>query len=104
MSEVQISLSKNDPRRIAYDAWTRTHEFANTKRWAIHPDHVDGSLWWAFIVGFSAATERAAALHESVNPSSDDERQINIPGAGAMGAVIEYRDAIRRIEPSLGSP
>lgn len=39
--------------------------------------------------------ERAATLHESVNPASDDERLKNLPGAGAMGAVIEYRDLIR---------
>lgn len=41
--------------------------------------------------------ERAAALHESINPASDDERASGTPGAGAMGAVIEYRDAIRRL-------
>lgn len=39
--------------------------------------------------------ERFAGLHESVNPASDEERANNVPGAGAMGAVIEYRDLIR---------
>lgn len=39
--------------------------------------------------------ERCAMLHENVNPASDEERLNNVPGAGAMGAVIEYRDAIR---------
>lgn len=39
--------------------------------------------------------ERCASLHESVDPASDDERHNNVPGAGAMGAVIEYRDLIR---------
>jgi hypothetical protein len=34
-------------------------------------------------------------LHESVSPASDEERLHGSPGAGAMGAVIEYRDAIR---------
>lgn len=41
--------------------------------------------------------ERAAALHESINPASDAERESGTPGAGAMGAVIEYRDAIRKL-------
>lgn len=54
-----------------------------------------GSLWGAFMAGFNAATERAAALHEQINPASDDERHNKVPGAGAMGAVIEYRDRIR---------
>lgn len=42
--------------------------------------------------------ERCAMLHESVNPASDDERLHPWPGAGAMGAVIEYRDLIRSTE------
>jgi hypothetical protein len=39
--------------------------------------------------------ERCAQLHEQVNPASDDERLAHVPGAGAMGAVIQYRDMIR---------
>jgi hypothetical protein len=42
-----------------------------------------------------AERERCARLHESVNPASDEERLHNVPGAGAMGAIIEYRDLIR---------
>lgn len=41
--------------------------------------------------------DRAASLHESINPASDEERSKNVPGCGAMGAVIEYRDAIRKL-------
>lgn len=41
------------------------------------------------------ALEHAASLHESVSPARDDERLHKAPGAGAMGAVIEYRDQIR---------
>lgn len=39
--------------------------------------------------------EHCAMLHESVNPASDIERHHGDPGAGAMAAVIEYRDLIR---------
>lgn len=41
--------------------------------------------------------DQAASLHETVNPASDEERAGNVPGCGAMGAVIEYRDAIRNL-------
>lgn len=41
--------------------------------------------------------ERCASLHESIDTASDDERFHGHPGAGAMGAVIEYRDAIRAL-------
>lgn len=43
----------------------------------------------------AAERERCAQLHEQINPASDDERHNHVPGAGAMGAVIEYRDKIR---------
>ncbi len=47
---------------------------------------------------WNEAIEEAARLHESINPASDDERQAGAPGAGAMGAVIEYRDKIRGLK------
>mgnify|MGYP001567931827 CR=1 FL=1 len=45
----------------------------------------------------AATVERCARLHESVNPASDEERLYNFRGAGAMGAVIEYRNGIRAL-------
>ncbi len=48
------------------------------------------------------ALESAAQLHESVNPASDEERLHGSPGAGAMGAVIEYRDKIRALADDKG--
>ena len=53
--------------------------------------------------GFAAGLERAAREHENVNPASDEERSHGIPGADAMGAVIEYRDRIRALEPGEGT-
>ena len=53
--------------------------------------------------GFAAGLERAAREHENVNPASDEERSHGIPGAEAMGAVIEYRDRIRALEPGEGT-
>lgn len=49
----------------------------------------------AFRKAILAEREACARLHENVNPASDAERLGNMPGAGAMGAVIEYRDLIR---------
>lgn len=47
--------------------------------------------------GFERARKMAAQLHENINPASDQERLWGDPGAGAMGAVLEYRDAILAI-------
>lgn len=88
-------FKSTEPVMIAWKAYEASDEFANTKKHAIHPDRVDGSLWAAFLAGFLAATERASMLHESVNPASDAERLNGAPGAGAMGAVVQYRDMIR---------
>ncbi len=44
--------------------------------------------------------ERCAMLHELMDPASDSERLSGSPGAGAIGAIIRYRDAIRQ----LGDP
>lgn len=105
------------PLMKAWTAYEATDDFRNALIWATATDfrqagrerpdgsneisniqreqHVKGSFWAAFTAGFKAATERSASLHESVNPASDDERLNRVPGAGAMGAVVEYRDLIR---------
>lgn len=83
------------PLMVAWQAHQATGDFANGKHWAAHPEHLQGSLWALFMEGWMAATKRAGDLHESVNPASDQERHDGSPGAGAMGAVIEYRDLIR---------
>ena len=89
------ALPNDHPLMLAWSAHTKTDEFENSKRWAATHEHRDGSLWALFLAGYRAGTDRAGNLFESVNPASDDERGTNTPGAGAMGAVIEYRDLIR---------
>jgi hypothetical protein len=86
----------NDPLMRAWNEFKQTEEFANAKKWASHPEHLDGSLWALFDAGFRAATVRAVDLHEQVDTASNAERLNNLPGAGAMGAIIEYRDKISR--------
>jgi len=94
-------LPPNDALLVAWDKYKRTESFDNTKKWAADASHIDGSLWAAFMHGYTAALRDAAALHESINSSSDQERFNGDPGAGAMGAIIEYRDAIRRITEAV---
>ena len=60
--------------------------------------HMDKQQKAERAVIWNEAIELAAQLHESINPASDEERQSDTPGAGAMGAVIEYRDKIRELK------
>lgn len=48
--------------------------------------------------GWNAGLEAAASLHESMNAACDHERQRGDPGAGSMGVIVEYRDAIRALK------
>ena len=48
-------VPETDPLMIAWQAYKATEEYANTRRWATHETHVDGSLWAAFVAGWSVA-------------------------------------------------
>lgn len=92
-------LEKDHPLMEAWETYVGTEDYVNSFKWAAHEQHRMGSMWGAYMAGWIAATKRAGDLHEQVNPASDDERLKDIPGAGAMGAVIEYRDTIRKQHP-----
>lgn len=94
---VEAKVPEGHPLMIAWNAYKDTDEYTNTRGWAQNPAYVDGSLWAAFEMGWRLATRCAGDLHEQVNPASDDERINDVPGAGAMGAVTEYRDTIRKV-------
>lgn len=49
------ALDKNDPIIVAWEAHKLTEEYANNKKWAAHPEHVDDSLWALFLEGWQAA-------------------------------------------------
>lgn len=54
-----------------------------------------------YLQGVRDGLRRAADMYESINPGSDNERLRKIPGAGAMGAILEYRDTIRALVTKL---
>ncbi len=72
----------------------------NADEWEVWLREHEGSYYGFIAVqiaeAIEAERERCAMLHEQVNPASDDERINGVPGAGAMGAVIQYRDLIRK--------
>lgn len=95
----ETPVPQSDPLMKSWDEFKQSDEFKNAMHWASqqsNPAYIEGSLWAAYARGFKDATERAADLCEQVDSASDAERLENIPGAGAMGAVIEYRDKIRK--------
>ena len=43
------------PLMKAWETYKASEEFQNTRRWALHEEHVEGSLWAAFLEGWLAA-------------------------------------------------
>ena len=48
---VMKALPENDPIMISWNKYKATDQFANTKKWAVYPEHVEGSLWAAYLQG-----------------------------------------------------
>lgn len=53
MTDHQVSA--DHPMLIAWEQYKQTSDYANTKKWAAHDEHVDGSLWASFVQGYNAA-------------------------------------------------
>ena len=51
----QTLVPDDAPVMVEWNKYRATHEYANTRNWAQHAEHVDGSLWSAFEHGFRAA-------------------------------------------------
>lgn len=59
-------VPQDHPLMRAWNAYKATPEYANSKIWAQHAEHVDGSLWALFMAGWQAAID--AALRGEVKP------------------------------------
>lgn len=53
MSEM-TAVPADDPLMVAWKAYEATADYRNTRTWALKPEHVDGSLWAAFMHGWQA--------------------------------------------------
>lgn len=45
----------NSPLMVAWEQFRKSESFANSRKWAAYPEHVEGSLWNLFMTGFQAA-------------------------------------------------
>jgi hypothetical protein len=48
-------VPKDHPLMVAWEAYKASDEYANSKKWAAHPEHLEGSLWTLFMAGFQSA-------------------------------------------------
>jgi hypothetical protein len=47
-------VPKDSPLMKAWERYKASDEYENTRRWALHDKHVDGSLWAAFVEGWNS--------------------------------------------------
>lgn len=45
------------PLMVAWEQFKQSESFANSRKWASHDEHLDGSMWNCFMVGFNTGTE-----------------------------------------------
>lgn len=62
MSDETQPLPADHPLTIAWEAYKKTDAYANTRRWALHEQHVEGSLWACYRDGYAAGIAHAAAV------------------------------------------
>ncbi|CAB5079585.1 hypothetical protein UFOVP143_40 [uncultured Caudovirales phage] len=90
--EWETPVPREAPVMQAWEQYKATEDYANTRVWARHEDHVDGSLWAAFYAGFFACAVNAAGS------AADAAAKIE-----QMRAALEwYRDQVtdcRKISP-----
>lgn len=60
------ALPVNDPLLRAYHAYRETRDYKNTRKWALTDEHVDGSLWAAFMHGWEANDAATSSSHDSL--------------------------------------
>ena len=59
-------LPATHPLRLAFARYKSTADYANSFKWAGHEEHRDGSLWAAFMSGWTAGEH-----HERYNSCGD---------------------------------
>lgn len=59
---VEAAVPADSPLMIAWEAYKKTPEFANTLKWATHPEHAVGSLWASFCAGRESLASQSGRI------------------------------------------
>jgi|GEM_PF-6406712 hypothetical protein len=66
------ALPKDDPRIIAWEQYKKSERYQNSKKWAAYPEHVDGSLWDAFLFGYESLTRQLEVAKKGLEGIRDN--------------------------------
>ena len=106
MSDVMQAVQKDAPVMVAWNNYKSCDEFKNTRKWALHEEHVEGSLWAAFYAGFFACAVDRVNTDGQQQPTSDDVMAALLfclwhhqGGNSKIGQPIRFALGIGRDEP-----
>jgi len=54
---VMTPVDKDSPLSKAFEEWKKSEDYSNSLKWAVIPEHSEGTLWNAFMRGFLSAEE-----------------------------------------------
>lgn len=60
---IETQVSENNPMLIAWNKYKASDEYQNSRNWAKHEEHVDGSMWASFVIGWNASGEEKEEKH-----------------------------------------
>jgi hypothetical protein len=63
-------MPKDHPLMKAWEQYKVTDDYTNTRKWAHHAEHVDGSLWAAFSQGWFLAENESRPNAQRSNPAT----------------------------------
>lgn len=65
------AVPKDAPVMTAWNNYKSCDDYQNTRKWALHEEHVDGSLWASFYAGyFACAVDTTSAPHSASQPDT----------------------------------
>lgn len=93
----ETQLPPDHPLIKAWDEYTRSESFTNTKKWVTNPQHAGGSLWAAFASGWEARDAAGDGIENTLrNLAAQHSQKIE-----AELAKLPDETALNRIEKKL---
>jgi hypothetical protein len=106
-SHTMAAVPENSPLMQAWNTLIATPEFANAKRWAADPEHLQGSLWLVFMEGFQRGNshrinlaDALLAAHEQPTQAGQDQQE----SAALRDMLDDARGLLDMIRARLGVP
>lgn len=75
MSTAMTPVPEDHPLMLAWKEFKLTDEYHNSKKWASHPEHVEGSLWTAFMMGWNAELPKHEHTLVTLTQRIENERK-----------------------------